>query len=302
MSVSLSRTAFESLPIVNSSFVVGVDIGGSHITSALVDLHEKTILPGSIARKSLNSHVDSNLVISAWAQAIKESTADLANLSLKIGIGLPGPFDYEKGICWIKGQDKYDALHGLNVRNLLASELGIEDEDIKLNNDAVCFLQGEAFAGAGKGYSKVIGLTLGTGLGAAVVANGEAKDANLWDSPFKDSIAEDYLSTRWFLKRYKELSGEPVPSVKDLSLLVETDAKAKAVFQEFGSNLGIFLNKFIQTENPEIVVLGGNIANAYHLFENSLKENIDASYLKIPIVKASLGEDATVLGASALWV
>ena len=66
-------------------------------------------------------------------------------------------------------------------------------------NDASCFLKGEVFGGAAKGYNHVIGITLGTGLGSATFKNGVVYDGDLYYTPFKESTAEDYLSTRWFI-------------------------------------------------------------------------------------------------------
>ena len=71
-------------------------------------------------------------------------------LSPKIGIAMPGPFDYENGICYIKGLDKYESLFNLNVKEMLAQQLNIERSDIYMMNDASCFLKGEVFGGVAK--------------------------------------------------------------------------------------------------------------------------------------------------------
>ena len=132
----------------------------------------------------------------------------------KIGIAMPGPFDYENGISYIKDQNKYEALYGLNIKEQLAKKLEISISDISILNDAACFLQGEVFGGAGQGFKRVMGLTLGTGFGSARSVDGKTDDADLWCSPYREGIAEDYLSTRWFLKQYKEISGKLVKNVK----------------------------------------------------------------------------------------
>lgn len=286
---------------MSNSIVMGVDIGGSHITAALVDLDSRAVLQHTWTRKNVDSHDDAERIIDAWSEAIKNAFEALKLSITKIGVGMPGPFDYDNGICFVKDQDKYESLYGLNVKKLLAEALGINTEQIRLMNDAACFLQGEAFGGAGKGFSRIIGLTLGTGLGSSVYVNNTATDADRWNMPFKGSIAEDYLSTRWFLKRYRELSGRLVVDVKELVFLAGTDPVASLIFEEFGRNLGEFLNEFIKIEMPEAVVLGGNIANAFGLFYQSLKKTIKEDYKKIPVFKAVLGEEAALIGASSLW-
>ncbi|WP_207532116.1 ROK family protein [Desertivirga arenae] len=286
---------------MSNSIVMGVDIGGSHITAALVDLDTRKVLQDTWTRNNVNSHDEVDEIIQAWTEAIKGAFESLKINITKIGIGMPGPFDYEKGICFVKNQDKYDSLYGLNIKELLAKALGTSPDRIRFMNDAACFLQGEAFGGAGKGFSRIIGLTLGTGLGSSVYSDNMAIDADRWNSPFKESIAEDYLSTRWFLKQYKELSGNVVTNVRVLVALAETDPLAAEVFRQFGQNLGQFLNEFIATENPEAIILGGNIANAYDLFESSLHESISDEFKEIPVFKALLGEEAALIGASSLW-
>jgi glucokinase len=222
---------------MNHSIVAGVDIGGSHITAALVNLNTRQIIPGSEVRRRVNSHGSAGEIITAWSEAIREAFSHHPDASRKIGIAMPGAFDYPNGISLIQNQDKYDALYGLNVKELLARQLQIQPGDIRLMNDAGCFLRGEVFGGAARGYSDAIGLTLGTGLGSARYHRGVAEDAALWCAPFRDGITEDYLSTRWFIQRYKELSNQPVKDVKELAGLVRTDLQAQQVFREFADTL-----------------------------------------------------------------
>lgn len=286
---------------MNKPIVMGVDIGGSHITAALVDLEARKVLKDSWTRERVDSHESANHIIKVWSEVIKETLLTFKGEVVKIGIGMPGPFNYEKGICFIEDQDKYDSLYGLNIKNLLAEALGIFPDDIRFINDAACFLKGEAFGGAAKRFQKVIGLTLGTGLGSSVCTNDIAVDADLWKDPFKGSIAEDYLSTRWFIKRYYELTGKTVANVKELASKVHSNEDIQRVFEEFGSNLGLFLHRFIGLERPEAIVLGGNISHSFALFEKSLKESISADFRHIPIFKAVLGEEGALLGASSVW-
>ena len=64
---------------------------------------------------------------------------------------MPGPFDYEAGICLIRDQNKYPMLYGLNVKEHAGAGLAINADDIYINNDAACFLQGEVFCGSVSG-------------------------------------------------------------------------------------------------------------------------------------------------------
>src|SRR3954463_14167633 len=101
-----------------SSFpVVGADIGGTHITAGLVDLTNRTLIPGSMFREKLNSRASAGEILDAWASTLQKVRKNISEPL--IGLAIPGPFDYEEGICLIKDQAKYDNLFGVNVRKEL---------------------------------------------------------------------------------------------------------------------------------------------------------------------------------------
>lgn len=272
--------------------MAGVDIGGSHITAALVDTATGAIVPGSWQRDSVPAAGTANEIIDAWSNVILSSFRQ--SVPARIGIAMPGPFDYEAGICLIQGQHKYDSLYGLNIKSLLAQKLGFDINNIRLTNDAACFLQGEVFAGAAKGCSNGIGLTLGTGLGSATCIDNKVADAAWWNAPFKDGIAEDYLSSRWFVQRYRQLTNLAVPNVKQL-LSTGDEENTRLIFDEFGKNLGAFL---LQQRAAGLVIIGGNIAQAFPLFEQSLKDCLQSAGNHTVVRQAMLGEQAALIGAA----
>ncbi|WP_205510680.1 ROK family protein [Longitalea arenae] len=284
---------------MSESFVIGADIGGSHITAAQVDVHRKQVLLPSLVRLPIDSMAAAAEVIEAWAACIRQAMQD--KRLTKICLAMPGPFDYEQGICLISDQDKYPLLYGLNVKKMLAQVLGIQPSAIYLNNDAACFLQGEVFGGSVSGYQQVISVTLGTGLGTAVFANGQATSADLWNMPFKEGIAEDYLSARWFANQYTAIAGSLISGVKELAGLAMRDESVKTLFTEFGRNLGAFLIRFIEQTGAAAVVIGGNIAQSYPLFKEALHAHIQRRFPEVPIVRSELGELAALLGAAGFY-
>jgi glucokinase len=287
---------------MSNSVVVGIDIGGSHITAALVDLKGHHIIAGSLIREHVNSKGGAAEIIHAWADVIRKCFAGLPADSKKIGIAMPGPFDYEEGICLIKDLDKYESLYNINVKKLLAKELEIDARDISLMNDASCFLKGEVFGGAAIGCNNVIGITLGTGLGSARFHNGEIFDGDLYYTPFKEGTAEDYLSSRWFVKRYKELTGVTVKNVKELRDKISDDPYVTAMFNEFGNNLGNVLLNYIQKHSCETIVVGGNIINAWELFFPETEDVLKLLSKRVSVKKAILGEESALTGAASLWM
>ncbi len=282
------------------SLVAGVDIGGTHITAALIDMQNRSIIPGSYCRERVNSKGSSDEIISSWANVINGCFAAAGILPGYIGIAMPGPFNYAEGIALMKGQGKYDSLYGLNVRQLLAFKMKVMEETILFNNDAACFLQGELFCGIAKDVNKVIGLTLGTGFGSAIAGDGKVANANLWNASFKDGIAEDYLSGTGLMKNYTMISNLVVENVKALATLAEyDDINALHAFNQFGNELGDFLEPFVNQYSTELIVLGGNISRASRFFSAPLRHRLHKH--KVVIAESILGEQAALIGAASVW-
>lgn len=134
-------------------------------------------------------------------------------------------------------------------------------------------------------------------MGTATYKNGISADADLWQMPFRDGIAEDYLSTRWFVSRYEELAGEAVKDAKAISALYETVDNAKKVFHEFGTTLGEFIIQLVDLNQPEAIVLGGNICRGLSFFEPQVKEVLQKKGINLPVITAMLSEYAPIIGA-----
>jgi glucokinase len=283
------------------TLVLGIDIGGSHITAALVSLESKTLIRDSQVRAFVNSKGTAEEIIEVWTDVIQNVYEAFPVADKKLGIAMPGPFDYKEGISLMLHQDKYDALYGMNIKGILSQRLHIDQSAVLFMNDAECFLKGEVFNGAARGVQRAVGLTIGTGLGSSRFRNGTVEDANLWCTPFLEGIAEDYLSSRWFVKRFAALTSIQVNNVKEI---VEQDVPGpvlETIFGEFGRNLALFLNESLSAEQPEAIILGGNIANAFHLFEYELRKHLSGSLLQSSLQQTHLGEDACLIGAASAW-
>jgi glucokinase len=144
-----------------------------------------------------------------------------------------------------------------------------------------------------------VSVTLGTGLGTAVYENGAAKSADLWNMPFQDSMAEDYLSTRWFVKQYAAITGQQINGVRELAGLAMANSLVKGLFNEFGKNLALFLHRFTESTGAKAVVIGGNIAQSYSLFKDALLTELGNRNTNVFITASTLGELAAVIGAGS---
>lgn len=286
----------------NNSIITGVDIGGSHITVCLVDLQTQQVIPGSELRHHVDSSASATEVIASWAAPIQEVNERAGLKPGRIGIAMPGPFDYEKGISLIKGLAKYEQLYGLNVKELLAASLGITAADIRMVNDATAYLIGEHQLGSGKGAASVLGITLGTGLGSAWHMNGRLTDGDLYCFPFREGVAEDYVSTRWLLKAYAEQTGTSIESVRLMSEVARMGDKAAVdVFRQLGESLGNIILQRFSSGFPERVVAGGNIARSAELFVPDAERVMREAGFDVEVVTAVLGERAALIGAGYLW-
>jgi glucokinase len=283
---------------LSSPYILTADIGGSHITAGICDLRTHVILDKSIIRIGVDSKGSANDILTSWGDACEQVLKKNEGLAISgLSIAMPGPFDYQEGISYIKGLDKYEALYGMNIRQYLADLLKLDPQLVRFRNDAESTISGEVLTGAGKDYQRVMGVTLGTGFGSAYSENKITKDINLGSEPYKETIADDYLSTRWFLKRYHELTGMWLTGVKELSELSTTSTIARELFNEFAINMSDFLSAPVQQRNPEVLIICGNIAKASIFFLPYLTEALSSVAIKL----ALLDENAPLIGAAAMF-
>jgi glucokinase len=282
------------------SIALGVDIGGSHITAGWVDLGKAVVLQDTVKRTLIDSGASVDTIVSGWCNLLQSSIQDKLHDNIKIGIAMPGPFDYAEGISLMKEQGKFKALYGLSVRQLLSQQLSMPPNHFQFLNDAESYLQGEVLGGAGKGFEHVLGLTLGTGLGSAIHSQGQTRDADLWKMLFKESIAEDYLSTRWFVKRHRELTGKEEAGLKEI-LLNGNTANLHQLFAEFAQNFCDFLVLLSETYHFTAVVLGGNISQAHAHFFPALKRLLSKQDINVSVRLGMLQEEGTLIGAACQW-
>ena len=282
---------------IENKLILAADIGGTHITSALVDIQTWQILEDTISRSHVNSKSDAKTILLNWENCLSTSLSQVEFGTQSLGIAMPGPFDYENGISLIKGQDKYEALYQLNVKDAL-NELIDQPLTIRLINDAAAFLQGEVFAANLADREKVLGITLGTGLGSAIWQKGApADDADLWDSPYKESIFEEFLVTRWFTKRFFELSGIQEEGVKDIIQNHKEHPQFSTLMEEYTASLYDFLCFFSEQENCNTFIIGGSISKAWALIASHNSEQFD----RFEIFIGQYAEKAALIGAASLF-
>jgi glucokinase len=275
--------------------VLTADVGGSHITTAVCNLKTNSVMEETVTRVEFDSKGDADAILNAWLSSFSQSADKLSARVTALGVAMPGPFDYENGISYIKGLDKYDSLYGQDIKTFLSQKLHINGSLIKFRNDTEALIAGEVANYFGSKFDNIVGISLGTGFGNAHYANGATHDLNWGALPYKASIADDYFSTRWFLKRFFELTGERAKNVKELSLM--NTPIVTTIFKEFAENLGNFLAEQFAEIKPEALVVCGNIAKAHLMFLPELKARLSPLHVEL----GRLGENAALLGAASLF-
>lgn len=294
---------------MNQSIAIGVDIGGSHISSAAVDLLSGRVLKATSAERKVDNQAPAAEIISVWASCLKDSLAKVPANDVKgIGFAMPGPFDYVEGVSYIKGVSKYENLYGVNVAEAIRTELRASAAlGVRFMNDASSFAVGEAWVGKAASHKRSMSITLGTGLGSAFVDDripvvdgpNVPKLGCVYHLPYKDSIADDYFSTRWFIKRYEEETGTKVTGVKALTTV--RDAAANTLFDAFGGELAGILSPWLKKFGAEVLVIGGNISFAWDFFGRAFEERLAKESCSCRVHLSELKEDAALLGAAYLF-
>jgi glucokinase len=295
---------------MNKNIAIGTDIGGSHISCAAIDLVSGKILKETLTEKPVDNQSPAKVIIETWSNALSSVLSKVPVERVKgIGFAMPGPFDYVKGISFIRGVAKYENLYGVNVMEAISNSLSINDGFlIRFMNDASAFAVGEAWAGSAAEFNRSLSITFGTGFGSAFISKRipivdgpeVPKLGCIYHIPYKNGIADDYFSTRGLLNRYKILTGKELKGVKELASLAPDDKLVNDLFIDFGDNAGQFLAPYLTRFKAEILVIGGNISHAYSLFGDVFEARLKAEKCYCKIAISTLKEDAALLGSAYL--
>ena len=288
---------------------IGVDIGARHVSCEALDLARGEMIAGSDSRLSLDSFADAETILDTWSRALDStfSRIDRARLA-GIGFAMPGPFDYGNGVSRMK--HKYPRLYGCDIAGELRQRNDLApDTPVRFINDATAFAVGEAWLGKGSCCRKVVAVTLGTGLGSAFIDDGipvvagetVPADGCLWALPFRYGKADQFFTTRWFVKAHADRLGGDVSGAKEVAELAESgDAAALAIFERFGAHLASFLAPWLSRFDTEVLVLGGRITRAYRFFGPVLEEGLRNEGLAVQIKLSEKKERFAMVGAARL--
>lgn len=306
-------------------FAIGIDLGGTSVKYALIDNEGIFHFQGKLPSRA---DVSAEAVIGQLILAISEVSAFADENGYKvegIGIGTPGIVDATNRII-LGGAENIQGWENIPLAERMETEFRLPT---LLGNDANLMGLGETMYGAGRGATHVVFITVGTGIGGAVVIDGKLfngfanRGTELGHVPLiangepcacgSVGCLEHYASTSALIRRFSQriaeagisYPGEEVDGELIIRLYKEGDKIATEAMNEHCDFLGHGIGGFINIFSPQRVVIGGGLSEAGDFYIQKISENahryaIQDCAVNTQIMAASLGNKAGSIGAASL--
>jgi glucokinase len=297
-----------------TEYAIGIDLGGTYIKSAIVSSHGKII---KHYKTESYSNISPKRVVTQIEKCITYLKKGFNHELLGIGIGAPGIVT--EGV--VKYPPNFKGWKEVNLRKHFEKKFKIETE---ADNDANCAGMAELKFGHGKKYKNFIFLTLGTGIGGAMVLDGRlyrgeqngAGEFGMTTINYNGPVClggnrgsvEAHIGRNYFLENEKD-------EIKKLGKNIDFDDIAKfaakknktalTLFKRYGFYLGVGITNYFNLMDVRTAILGGGISNAYEYFIGECNKTIKERSIKtiknnFRVLKSNINNNAGVLGAAAL--
>lgn len=295
-----------------------LEIGGTHVTAALVDMTSGLPVADSVVRRPVRADASATEILDSFAEAARHTAApDRAPW----GVAVPGPFDYAAGIGRFRGIGKFESLHGIDVGAELRKRLP-RPRTINFLNDADAFAIGEHHSGAAARQNRSVCITLGTGVGSSFLCDGRPVTEGPTVPPegrahriTVDGLPlEELISRRAIRARYARAAGiagrSQGPDVSTIAELArKADPPAAATISGCFSTLGRALAPWCAAFRPHVMVVGGSMAASWDLIGPALRAGLttgaqaagpgaDAVVAAMDLRTARRPDDAPLIGAA----
>jgi glucokinase len=300
---------------------IAIDLGGTQIRAALVDE-----LGHVLRRTALTTAAKAGpeVVIEQISECAAQVRAGVARKDLAgVGICAPGPLDAEEGI--VLSIPTLVGFVDLPLARILETSIGLP---VRLQNDAMAAALGEWRFGAARGHRNVVYVTVSTGIGGGVIADGHLLHGRRGMAGHVGHMTivrdgercacgnrgcfEAYASGTAFAKRARLRAGseastlsaaDPIDGRAVFEAASRGDALAASLVAEEADLLGIGIASLLHLYSPDIVVIGGGIANGFDLLAPGISARIASAamppFRDTPVVRASLGDNSGLIGAAA---
>ena len=304
----------------DSPLIGAVDIGGTKIAVGLIDSEGKIR-----ARQEFPTYPDGGFdrAIRRISDSLRKLSEGVKSQILGIGIGATGPVDPLLGAF---GKINFmPAWEGRNPVEMLSRDFGVQ---VGLENDADAAALGEAHWGAARGCNRLAYVTVGTGIGVALIIDGQIyrgldgahpeighhtiDPAGPLCSCGSRGCWEAFAAGPAMVNWLQAQAPDRFPASADLTakriceIAAQGDAWARRAVEQHSRYLGIGLANVIAFFVPDTIVLGGSVMNSLPLFIDGIrKEILDRCSLvpaaNVELKAASLGKDAALAGAASVW-
>jgi glucokinase len=277
-----------------SGAIVGIDLGGTNVRVGRV----RGVAIEDLAERRISSQAPEDRVLEELLATVDRVFDDSVE---GIGCGVPSLVDVDEGI--VHEVENIPSWREVHLKRRLEDRYGV---DAFVNNDANAFAVGETHFGLGRGHRNLVGMTLGTGLGAGVVIDGRLYTGRncgageIGKMPYREHSIQYYCAGPFFLRE----AGEP--GIVLFERASSGDDEALALFRRFGFEVGHAVMTVLFAYDPELVVLGGGISKAYSLFEAGMRDRLRQYPYQHALERLTIAvsevENIAVLGAAALYL
>ena len=285
--------------------VVAVDVGGTSVDAACISAAGELI--GEVVESASPAAGTKDEIVAELARAVAAARAQAGDFTVTAcGIAMPAPFDYAAGVSHM--EHKFQAISGVDLGRLLREITGLPTYFI---NDADAFGLGVSWRQLPEA-ERLVGLTIGTGLGGSFIENGENVTAGdtvpphgeVWDLPYAGGVLEDYVSARGVVAAYERLSAggrhgtdggsvERVSAKEIADLAFRGSGPAVEAYRAMGTAIGRGLAPVLLRFEPELLVIGGKVGQSLPLFGPAAGRALaEAGLPELPIVPAAAGNIA----------
>ncbi|MFZ7087481.1 ROK family protein [Curtobacterium sp. RRHDQ10] len=309
--MSRTEVAGPGLQAGRRRLLAGIDVGGTN-TKVLVATEDLVVLDRTDVPTP--SHEGGAAIVARAVGAVRTLLARVDGVLVGVGVGAAGVVDARTGTVLVTG-DSFTGWAGFAVAAAIEAALGVP---ATLDNDVNAFLRGEVSTGAVVGESDVLGMTLGTGVGGALLLGGV-----LFDGPrgaageighvpgFGDARCtcgqtghlETLAAARGIAARYAERTGRVLHAHEVAAAASAGDGDALAVFDAAGWGLARAILVTAGVLDVTTVVIGGGVTRGWDLLEPRIRRWLDreppVSGAAIRVERARLGSDAVALGAAS---
>ena len=297
-----------------TEYAIGIDLGGTYIKSGIVDSNGKVIKKYKI---DTFAEKGPNAVTRQIEKSIEKLKSAFKGKLTGIGIGAPGIVT--NGI--VKFPPNFKGWKEINLKKIFNNKF---KQDVEVDNDANCAGLAELKFGHGKKYKNFLFLTLGTGIGGAIIIDGKlyrgeqngAGEFGMTTINYDGvdclggnaGAIEAYLGRNYFLQNEKKEIAKLGRNLDfdDLSKIAAKGNKlAKSIYKRYGFYLGIGITNYFNLMDVRTAILGGGISNGFSYFISECNRTIKERSLKtiknkFRVLKSKIHNDAGVLGAAAL--